>query len=88
MLLVIGPENWTHVPSAASRTAGCSSVLPTNIFTQMWQPAFSPCDFKKNIISLLSHMHVLVIVEGFRFRFLTLVHILVRLEFNHVDKVA
>jgi hypothetical protein len=40
MLLVSGLETRTHVPSAASQTAGRSSLLLTNIFTQIWQMVF------------------------------------------------
>jgi len=41
MLLVSGLETRTHVPTAASQTAGRSSLLLTNIFTQMWHMVFS-----------------------------------------------
>jgi len=41
MLLVIGPETRTQVPSAASQPVGCSNVLPNTIVIQMWQVAFS-----------------------------------------------
>jgi len=87
MLLVIVPETRTHVPSAASQTAGCSSVLPTTIFYSNVASGFFPCDFKRKIISLLSHIYVLNIVEGFHFRSLTSAHIPVFLRLNHVDKL-